>query len=308
MAAEILRTETGFKVGGVEALLGTSGRGQLLRANSLVLHGPRKIVVDPAGGENVHQALSKENPVLFYTHYHADHRASEYCYPMDAEVWAPAQDASAIRNLDHFVTRIDKQGSQNSRRMFNNLKMVFRISDRPVAREMAEGETIEAGGAKARIVAFPGHTPGHAGLFMPEESFLFLTDIDLTSFGPWYGNDVSDLPDFIQSVEKAKAFECDYYFTSHIDYPLTREEFLPLIDSFYAHFARRDGILMDALAKGEKSLDELLHLGVVYRPDQLARFENFLYFEKKHVKKHLEILAGKGAVIADAEFKRFQRV
>ncbi len=307
MTAVIRKTELGFRIGGLEALLGTSGKGQILRANSLVLDGPRPIVVDPSGGAGRHEELAKQNPILFYTHYHADHRASEHHYPLETEAWASANDAAAIRDLENFALRVEKRSPETARRLMAGLQVVFKIGPRPVAREMDDGQWLDAGGTKAQEILLAGHTPGHAGLFFPEESLLFITDIDLTPFGPWYGNDVSDLDLFKASIRKARDFECDWYFTSHIEEPLPREAFLPLLDAFGAHFARRDNLILDSLSTGTKSVDDLCRLGLVYKPSSLSQRENLIYFEKKHIEKHLQLLLRDGKVRADEKAQRYER-
>ena len=44
--------------------------------------------------------------------------------------------------------------------------------------------------------------PGHCVLYYREKRTAFIRDIDLTGFGPWYGNKVSDVDDVIKSIEK----------------------------------------------------------------------------------------------------------
>lgn len=303
---EITPTETGYRFGDLEILFGDGGKGRLLRANSLVLHGPRRIVVDAAAQESRQAEIARENPVLFFTHYHADHRAAEHCYPMTTEIWAPEADARAIEDSGDFVRRVDQGDSKISKRMFEALRMIFKISDRPVARRINGGERLDMGGLVAETVHLPGHTPGHMGLFFPELSFLFLTDIDLTPFGPWYGNDVSDIDQFKASIQKARDFECTWYFTSHGESIIDRERFLYKLMRYEEHFEHRDQKLLGALEEGEKSFDELSRIGIVYKPRKLAAMENLVYFERKHVRMHLEKLIERGLVRADESFQHFQ--
>ena len=303
----IENTETGYRLGDLEILFGEGGKGKLLRANSLILHGPRNIVVDPAACESRHVELAKDGPVLFYTHYHADHRAAEHVYPQTTEVWTSRADASAIEDPEEFVRRVDSSGSKISKQMFHGLQKVFRIGPRVVERRMDDGDVLGAGGCRAELFHLPGHTPGHMGLFFEEQSLLYLTDMDLTAFGPWYGNDVSDPKAFRASIARARDFECKWYYSSHGEVIWGREEFLEKLDAFDAHFERRDSLILDALAEGEKSIKDMCMMGVVYRPKKLAVAENLVYFEHKHIRFHLEDLVARGLVVADEEFKRFAR-
>jgi glyoxylase-like metal-dependent hydrolase (beta-lactamase superfamily II) len=69
---------------------------------------------------------------------------------------------------------------------------VYGFRESPVHREMRDGEVLEAGGTRMRFVHLPGHTPGHSGIWFEEEDLLFVADIDLTSFGPFYGEPLAD--------------------------------------------------------------------------------------------------------------------
>ncbi len=306
MPAEIHPIDNGYRIGDLEILFGNAVKGQLLRANSLVLNGPRKIVVDPAAQEKRHTEIAAENPVIFYTHYHADHRAAEHVYPQETEVWASSEDAAAIESMEEFVSRVDRGGDPQLQNQIRGLRAFFRIGPRPVARRVGDGELLEFGGCTGKVMTLPGHTPGHAGLFFPEISLLFITDIDLTSFGPWYGNDASDIEQFKASIRRTRDFKCDYYFSSHGEEILKRDQFLEKLNAFETHFARRDNLLREALSSGEKSIDELCRLEVVYRLKTLSVMEHLIHFEKKHVRKHLEPMVMRGEVIADSSFRRFR--
>lgn len=302
----IENTETGYRLGDLEILFGEGGKGKLLRANSLILHGPRNIIIDPAACEDRHVELAEESPVIFYTHYHADHRASEHVYPQGTEIWASAADANAIEDPAEFVRRVDSSGSEMSMRMSHGLQQVFKIGPRMVERRMVDGEVLDAGGCRAELFHLPGHTPGHMGVFLPEQSLLYLTDMDLTAFGPWYGNDASDPKAFQESIRKARDFECKWYYASHGEVIWGREEFLEKIDAFESHFERRDNLILDALSEGEKTISDMCMMGLVYRPKKLKVAEHLAYFERKHIRFHLEGLIECGLVIADDEFRRFQ--
>ena len=298
-------TPTGYRLGDLEILFGVSGRGGVLRANSLVLHGPRPIVVDPAGGESRHRELAGQNPIIFYTHYHGDHRMSEHLYKDGTTVWASALDADAIESMDECAARIGGKDSPMTKMMATSMKSFMKLRDWTVERRMNGGETLEVGGCRAELIHYPGHTPGHMGMFFPEQSLLFITDMDLTAFGPWYGNAVSDKNAFRDSIRRAREFECKWYYTSHGEVVYGREEFLDKLEAFEAHFDRRDNLLLDALATGEKAMPELCRLEVVYRLKTLQKMEHMVHMERIHVDFHLRDLIARGLVKADDAFEHF---
>ena len=67
---------------------------------------------------------------------------------------------------------------------------------------------------RSRRSTFPGHTRGHSG-FRISDGVFFLSDIDLTGFGPYYGDAWSDLDDFEASLDQVRDEEADFYVTFH---------------------------------------------------------------------------------------------
>jgi glyoxylase-like metal-dependent hydrolase (beta-lactamase superfamily II) len=140
-----------------------------------------------------------------------------------------------------------------------------------------------------KAVALPGHTQGHSGVYFENASLTLITDIDLTDFGPWYGNTVSDIDDFLASIDKVRRLDSRYFVTSHSTRIYTRDELLPLLDKFAAHVLRRERALQELLsAKGTVSLDEIATYGIIYPRNSLANNPALLFFEKKMLEKHLK--------------------
>lgn len=301
----IRKTETGYRLGDLEILFAQSKKGSMLRANSLIMHGPRKIIVDPASSDEQHIQLAKQNPILFFTHYHGDHRMSEHCYPEDSSVWISALDAGVIESTEHFAKMIGVENIEAAKLFALNLKHSMKLRDWTVERRMHGGDLLESGGCQAELFHLPGHTPGHMGLFFPKQSLLYVTDIDLSPVGPWYGNVVSCMKDFKKSIQRARDFECDWYYTSHGEVIFDRETFLDKLDAFDAHFERRDNVILDSLSNGSQTLSDLCHLEVVYRQSTLKKMPHLMAMERNHVNFHLRDLIDRGLVSADEQYKRF---
>lgn len=83
---------------------------------------------------------------------------------------------------------------------------------------------------------------------------LFVSDIDLTPYGPWYANVTSSIADFIASVEKIKKIEADYYVTSHGERIYDIDKFHEKLDRFNRHFFEREEKILDFLKMAQKKL------------------------------------------------------
>ena len=102
-----------------------------------------------------------------------------------------------------------------SRRDFERVVIEeFHYTPRPDAEGFGDGHVFDlGGGVRVEAVHLPGHTRGHSGFRIGE--VFFLSDIDLTGFGPYYGDVWSDLDDFEASLVKVRDEEAEFYVTFH---------------------------------------------------------------------------------------------
>ncbi len=120
--------------------------------------------------EAVLEALGPGIPGLrkvFLTHQHTDHtgglkRILERA--PGAELWAPEHEAEVVSGRRGY----DPQ----SGRLLRILSRGARPPGVPVDRVLGEGETV----AGFRIIATPGHTPGHVSLLRDADGLLFTAD------------------------------------------------------------------------------------------------------------------------------------
>ena len=133
------------------------------------------------------------------------------------------------------------------------------------ARGFADGDVFDLGSVRVEAVHLPGHTRGHSGFRISEEVF-FLSDIDLTGFGPYYGDAWSDLDDFEESLRRVRHEEAAYYVTFHQKGVIDgRETFLEMLDGFAAVIERRHAAMLTFLSE-PRSLEELVEHRFIYRP------------------------------------------
>ena len=57
---------------------------------------------------------------------------------------------------------------------------------------------------RVRAHQLPGHTAGHCALVVESEGIAFIGDIDLTGFGPYYGDASSDPGQFQRSLHAVR--------------------------------------------------------------------------------------------------------
>jgi glyoxylase-like metal-dependent hydrolase (beta-lactamase superfamily II) len=116
------------------------------------------------------------------------------------------------------------------------------------------------------VVHLPGHTRGHCGFLVEPDGVFFVADVDLSSFGPYYGDHWSDLEDFQAALARCREIDARWYATFHQKGVLEgREEFLQALDAFEAVITRREQRLLEFLAE-PRQLPEIVVHRLVYRP------------------------------------------
>ena len=164
--------------------------------------------------------------------------------------------------------------------------------------EFEDGYTFELGSRKLEVIHTPGHSIGHCSFFEPDKKILFSGDIDLTSFGPWYGCIDSDIGDFVKSINKLKDLKPNVVVTSH-HRGLIKDDIKDWFDRYLRKIHERERKLLDFLAT-EKTFDKIVNRTIIYENSKLPK-EFFLPFEIIMIEKHLEKLIGKNLVKKEKE-------
>jgi glyoxylase-like metal-dependent hydrolase (beta-lactamase superfamily II) len=151
----------------------------------------------------------------------------------------------------------------------------------------------------------PGHTRGHSCFQVRWDGgeLLYLGDIDLSSFGPYYGDAWSDLEDFERSLARVREIDARWYATfHHVGVLDGREAFLERLDRFAAVIPRREARLLEFLA-APRTLDEIARHRFVYRPEDAVPFAEPV--ERRHMAQHVQRLVRAGRVV-EVEAERYR--
>ncbi|MDX2378289.1 MAG: MBL fold metallo-hydrolase [Acidimicrobiia bacterium] len=247
----------------VSVLVGVE-EGKYPSANSLVVEGAGEtVIIDPSvkvvdlGGAPV--------PVdaVINSHGHEDHIAGNGLFA-DARIHVHDADLEAVRTLDGLMAVYGYEGEAGAE--FERMVIdEFHFEPRPDAQGFGDGHIFDLGGVTVEAVHLPGHTRGHSGFRI--DGVFFLSDIDLTGFGPYYGDMWSDLDDFEDSLARVRDEEADYYVTSHHKGVIEgRTQFLEMLDAYTAVIARRDTEMLEFLSE-PRTLDDMVAHRFIYRPD-----------------------------------------
>ena len=279
-------------IGRVTVLTGAQS-GKYPDGNSLLVSGTEEtVVIDPSLSLIPRRAGLPRVDRVVNSHCHEDHVAGNHLFP-DAPWHLHVLDLPGIRSVDGIMAIYGFDGEVD--RAFRQVVVEkFHFTPRADAVAYREGDVFELGRTRVRVIHAPGHTRGHCVLHVEPEDVLYLGDIDLSSFGPYYGDAWSSLVDFERTLALVRDVEARWYATfHHIGLLDGRAAFLERLDRFAAVIASRESRLLEFLGV-PRTMDEVAAHRFVYRPGDPVPYAEPV--ERRSMGQHVERLVAAGRV------------
>lgn len=230
-------------------------------------------------------------------HVHEDHMAGLHRLP-GAEVHVHERDAEAARSWEG-LSRHYGYSRPVLDEMHAMIKRDFHYAPRPDAKSYGDGAVWDlGGGVTVRAFHAPGHTSGHCVLLVEPGGVAFIGDIELSSFGPYYGDATSNLADFRRTLEAVKEIPAQTWVTSHHKGVITdRATFLSLLRAFASRLDAREETIAAYLAETPATLPELVAHRFLYPAGSSGAW--YEEAERRTIEQHLEALAGAGRAVQE---------
>lgn len=168
-----------------------------------------------------------------------------------------------------------------------------------------DGDRWDLGGVTVQAVHLPGHTSGHCALLIEPMGIAFLGDIDLTGFGPYYGDATSSLSDFRETLARVRELPASTWVTSHHRGVIRdRATFESALAAFASKIEQRSQRVLELLEDGPRAIDDLVRARVLYPPHATAIWLDGA--ERRTIRQHLEELLMQG-LVDQRDDGRFQR-
>jgi glyoxylase-like metal-dependent hydrolase (beta-lactamase superfamily II) len=229
-------------------------------------------------------AKDKKVDLVINSHGHEDHVACNHLFK-DAKICSHMFDAPIIRSVDKLKELYGSAEPETKRFIDSLLDEHFKLKDSRVDLEFEDGHVFDLGATQLEVIHTPGHSRGHCCFSIPAERLVFLADIDLSSFGPWYGCLDSDIGQFIDSIERVRRLQFDVAVTSHKGIVHGRKVLDEKLSDYVNRISEREERLLEFLTE-EHSMDEIVNKAIIY-----GRFVEpkavFRLFERTMIEKHL---------------------
>jgi len=269
-------------------------RGKYPQGNSLVVRGKHEsVVIDPSLGLVAREPAQRPRADrVLHSHCHEDHIAGSFLY-RDVPWHFHEADLPGIQSLDALMELYGYPEPVLSPWRKAVVER-FHFEARPEARGFRGGDVFDLGAARVEVIHAPGHTRGHSFFRVLPDDLVYLADVDLSSFGPYYGDAWSDLEDFERTLAEARELRARYYATfHHIGVLEGQDAFLERLERFTAVIADRERRLLEYLREPH-SLEQVVRHRFVYRPQDPVPFADPV--ERRSMAQHLDRLERAGRV------------
>ncbi|HYC56169.1 MAG TPA: MBL fold metallo-hydrolase [Candidatus Binatia bacterium] len=249
-------------LGSITVLVGAKG-GKYPNGNSIVAGSDVRVLVDPstnvvaAGRDAVGHV-----DLVINSHAHEDHFAGNFLFD-DVPLLLHGQDAPAMSSLEALLAAygMDAASEESWGRA---LVEQYNFRPRTDVRTVADGEVLDLGTTRIRFLHTPGHTAGHTCLLFEPEGVVFTGDLDLTWFGPYYGDATASLTDVIASIARLRSLDGIRAFVSFHEAGIVRDDLRGVLDRYEAVLWERDRALLE-LCRQPRTLEEIGERCIVYR-------------------------------------------
>jgi len=268
--------------------------GKYPQSNSVLIDDDIRAIIDPACDEEKLLKIHQERPieVVMNSHGHEDHFLYNSRFP-DARLWVHALEASAYESIEAFVDlligleQVDEKSQAAWSQFFTE---VVKYEPKEPDRLLEDEEILEFGQTRVQVLHTPGHSPGHLCFYFLDEKVIFMADLDLVKFGPYYGDRGSSIEDTIESLKRLAKIDADFYLVSHGKEAILEGD--PAhIDRYMDVIYQREEKLLAFLDTGPKTMDEVTAHGIIYGGHTLSDGAWELSMsERSMMKKHLERL------------------
>jgi len=276
-------------------------------ANTLLIDDEILTLVDAGSSlQNISSTLKDLNHEIsdiqriVLTHFHIDHKgyAADIQKIANCELICHSLAEIGVRTFQGLIELYGIEGHKYYTTWQSYISQRFGhvMGNYNVTSTFTDGKPISCGENDLIPIHLPGHTIDHTCFGINGYDTIFLTDIDLTNFGPWYGNKVSDIEDFKKSVERVIDLRPSMGISSHLIDPVL-DDIDERLRKFRRVFDEREKRILDNISKGYDTIEKLSQKPTIY-----PRIPKDVYFvfEMFMLEKHIHILESNGKVVEES--------
>lgn len=154
---------------------------------------------------------------------------------------------------------------------------------------LGDGEEIVFGGGLLRAVHSPGHASDHVCFHLPSERALLAGDCVLGEGTPVIAPPDGDMRAYLTTLDRLERLDIERIYPGHFR---PRDDARGVIRSLRAHRREREALILEAVAGGARSIEEVVAGAYGDTPESL------LPVAELSARAHLDLLVEQGRVVA----------
>jgi len=263
----------------------------------LILGTDTHALIDTGCGLKASRRVTEEYGVdmVINSHCHPDHVSGNHLFE-GKELLVPQQRVEEVGAIHRLAQRLVGPDLEIMNSWKDFVRRDLGMRDYEPTRTFQHGEILDFGGISLQAVHTPGHLDDHYCFLEPRQNVLLSFDVDLTGFGPFYGNPESDIPRFKDSINRIMDIKPRVVASSH-RLPV-RENVQDELGIFADKIARNEERLISVMTV-PRSLEEICALKPIYGKHIPGMEGIYSFFERHMVQKHLECMQMEGKVQFD---------
>lgn len=261
-------------------------------SRSLYINCSEKILIDSGADPKALLNINEQFGInlILNTHYHPDHTQHNYLFPKAKKLINSLEfdTARSIEGIGKANGIYQEWGDAGIELWKKNVPKEWVNSLWEITSTYDYEVEYSFGGVKVIFLHTPGHTSGLASPYFPELGVVYVSDYDMTSFGPWYNGTDGNIDEFIKSGKRLLNLDADTFITGHQKGTFTKKEFQHEMEKFLDIIDKRDEIIDNCVRKG-LTFEELTNIGVFY-PKKMLNRSILKTWERSGARKHLHRL------------------
>jgi glyoxylase-like metal-dependent hydrolase (beta-lactamase superfamily II) len=265
-------------------------------SNSLLVG---RCLIDTGIGQKRISALKNIKPIdkVLFSHWHEDHISGNRHFS-NVVRYSHKNDRDVIENV-HKIKSFYGIQSKDMERLLGKSFSSSQLMNVKIEETLEDGQDIPVGkDLVLKVIYTPGHSRGHCCFIETKSKIAFLADIDLTSFGPWYGGVDSNCLEFENSIRKLLNLDIAIAISSHKGIFRGKGLILKKLNRYMSVIHQRDQLILSFLSHEiPKTAEDLANRNIIYKYYTVSK-EYEMLSEKIMIQHHFDKLLKTGQIEA----------
>ncbi len=265
----------------------------------LILGRDTRVLIDTGCGPDICKKVMEtyEVDMIINSHCHPDHVAGNHIFK-DTPLWVPEERAGETGVVKVLSKRLVGPDKTIMDLWENWVRTSLSMADYRHTDTFREGHIFDFGGVSLQAVHTPGHLEDHYCFLEPENNILFSFDVDLSTFGPFYGNPEADIDRLEATMDRIMEMEPACVASSH-RLPV-RENIMAELQAFKDKIARNQARVAGVMDV-PRTLDEISSLKPIFGKYIPGLEVIYAFFEKYMIRKHLARMTDRDQVSLEGD-------